>query len=47
MVRPGKMYELLENGVVNLAFIVGWIVILIGTIPAVLLLTNPGRKKSG
>jgi hypothetical protein len=36
---------MLENGLVNLAAIVGAIVVLIGTIPAVLLLTKP--KKNG
>lgn len=34
----------LDNGLVNLAAIVGAIVVLIGTIPAILLLTTP---KSG
>lgn len=36
---------MLENGLVNLAAIVGAIIVLIGTIPAVLLLTKP--KKGG
>jgi hypothetical protein len=37
---------MLENGLVNLAAIVSAIIVLIGTIPAVLLLTKP-KKKSG
>jgi hypothetical protein len=35
----------LDNGLVNLAAIVGAIVVLIGTIPAILLLTTPGGGK--
>lgn len=39
----------LENGVVNLIAIVGFIIVLIGTIPAVLLATKPrgpeGKKR--
>lgn len=34
----------LENGLVNLAAIVGAIIVLIGTIPALLLLTTPAKK---
>jgi hypothetical protein len=38
----------LDNGLVNLAAIVGTIILLIGTIPAILLLTTPsGGKKQG
>jgi hypothetical protein len=39
----------LDNGLVNLAAIVGAIVLLIGTIPALLLLTTPdaGKNKKG
>lgn len=35
----------LDNGLVNLAAIVGSIVLLIGTIPAILLLTTPDKKR--
>jgi hypothetical protein len=42
--RPDAMT--LDNGLVNLAAIVGAIIVLIGTIPAILLLTTPdGGKK--
>ena len=42
--RPDAMT--LDNGLVNLAAIVGTIIVLIGTIPAILLLTTPsGGKK--
>ena len=38
----------LDNGLVNLAAIVGTIIVLISTIPAILLLTTPnGGKKQG
>jgi hypothetical protein len=37
----------LDNGLVNLAAIVGAIVLLIGTIPAILILTTPDSGKSG
>ena len=42
--RPDAMT--LDNGLVNLAAIVSTIIVLIGTIPAILLLTTPsGGKK--
>ena len=44
MVGPAPMS--IDNGLVNLAAIVGAIVLLIGTIPAILLLTTP-RSGSG
>jgi len=34
----------MDNGLVNLAAIVSCIVVLIGTIPAILLLTTPDKK---
>ena len=34
----------LDNGLVNLAAIVGTIIVLISTIPAILLLTTPDRR---
>ncbi|HEX4337391.1 MAG TPA: hypothetical protein VH062_15855 [Polyangiaceae bacterium] len=38
----------LDNGLVNLAAIVGTIILLIGTIPAILFFTTPsGGKKQG
>ncbi|HEX7669172.1 MAG TPA: hypothetical protein VF395_06305 [Polyangiaceae bacterium] len=37
----------LDNGLVNLAAIVSAIVVLIGTIPAILLLTTPKTPESG
>ena len=36
-----------DNGLVNLAAIVGAIVLLIGTIPAILLLSTPDSGKKG
>lgn len=41
--RPGPGF--MENGLVNLAAIVGWLILLISTIPIVLLL--PTRRSSG
>jgi hypothetical protein len=35
----------LDNGLVNLAAVVSTIIVLIGTIPAILLLTSPSRRK--
>jgi len=41
--RPDAMT--LDNGLVNLAAIVSTIIVLIGTIPAILLLTTPSSGK--
>jgi len=45
MVGPAPMS--IDNGLVNLAAIVGAIVLLIGTIPAILLLSTPRSGGSG
>ena len=42
---PGRPMSL-DNGLVNLAAIVSAIVVLIGTIPAILLLTTPKTPES-
>jgi len=45
MVRPVSMSPL-DNGLVNLAAIVGTIILLVGTIPTILLLGTKGKPNT-